>query len=639
VGLAAAVATAAVSLTALPSSSYAASRVADSHHPAQAPGTGNYGPTGPVPSVGKKVSGGTAYLAEAPGSPPNYIFPFVSAQYCGFQNFGELFELMYRPLYWYGNNNTPTVDYSYSVANPPKFSNGDKTVTVTLKPWKWSDGETVTSRDVEFWMNLMFAEKANWCDYTPGYFPDNLASVSYPNSSTVVFTFKRSYNPQWILYNELSQIFPLPIAWDRTSLSQPAPSQAASGLPDTTPSGAKAVYTFLDGLAKQTSTYVNSPIWSVVDGPWKLSGFTSTGQATFVPNPDYSGSPKPTISQLVEVPFTSDVATLNEIKSGGPSKLSFVDLPDEYLPQLKSIEAEGYNATNFTTFGFAYAPLNLGNPTFGPVFRQLYFRQAFQHLVDQIGWIKKILGGFAVPTYGPVPLAPNNPYADSFERSNPYPFSLSDAANILKAHGWADVAPGQTAYCADPAKCGPGVKKGLRLKFNLDYESGSVVSTEEVEDLKSQAAQVGIQLQLTEHPFITVISKAIDCGPGGAAKPGSAQCNWTFEWWGAGWIYAPDYLPTGESLFYTGSAADYEGYSSPVADRLIEATLTVPASQFQKALDAYQNYIAKEVPVVYFPTATGNPTGGSIVLTSKHLGGFINNVYDNLTPETWYLTK
>ncbi len=56
-------------------------------------------------------------------------------------------------------------------------------------------------------------------------------------------------------------------------------------------------------------------------------------------------------------------------------------------------------------------------------------------------------------------------------------------------------------------------------------------------------------------------------------------------------------------------------------------------------MHAYENYIANTLPVVFFPTATGNPTSAGVDLISKHLGGFINNVYTNLTPETWYLTK
>jgi hypothetical protein len=31
--------------------------------------------------------------------------------------------------------------------------------------------------------------------------------------------------------------------------------------------------------------------------------------------------------------------------------------------------------------------------------------------------------------------------------------------------------------------------------------------------------------------------------------------------------------------------------------------------------------------------------GGAVVLTSKHMGGVTNNMFTNLTPETWYLTK
>ena len=36
-------------------------------------------------------------------------------------------------------------------------------------------------------------------------------------------------------------------------------------------------------------------------------------------------------------------------------------------------------------------PINFNNPTYGPLFHQLYFRQAFQHVVDQAGWIHAYL--------------------------------------------------------------------------------------------------------------------------------------------------------------------------------------------------------------------------------------------------------
>ncbi|HXW77906.1 MAG TPA: ABC transporter substrate-binding protein, partial [Acidimicrobiales bacterium] len=190
-----------------------------------------------------------------------------------------------------------------------------------------------------------------------------------------------------------------------------------------------------------------------------------------------------------------------------------------------------------------------------------------------------------------------------------------------------------------PGECGAGVPKGLQLKFNLLFQSGSVITQEETADLKAQASQVGIDLELTTAPFAQVVGKAIDCGPHGAAPSSSAKCSWTALDWGAGWVYAPDYLPTGETLFLTGAGSNFSGYSNAEADKLIEATTNGPASLTIPNMHAFEDYLAKQLPVVFFPTATGNPTSAAIDLISKHLGGFTNNVYTNLTPETWYLTK
>ena len=588
-------------------------------------------------------AGGTAYFAEGPGAAPSFIFPFYDARNCTTVNIGQLVQLLYRPLYWFGNDNSSSIDYSYSLGHPPVFSDGDKTVTVTLNSYNWSDGEHVTSRDIEFWMNMMFAEKDQWCGYTPGYFPDNVASVSYPSSSTFVLHLKQAYDPTWFTYNELSQITPLPIAWDRTSLSGPAPRPSQPHLPDTTARGVAAVYKFLYDLATDTATYARSPIWSVVDGPWELKSITAAGEVTYVPNPAYSGSPKPSLSALVLVPFATGSAAFNEVRSAGPAALQVAYLPDGDLSQLKAVEAEGYRVTNFAPSAISYFPLNLHNPRFGALFSQTYFRQAFAHLVDQMGWVVQLVDGFAVPTYGPVPLAPAGDWADAEESSDPYPFSLADAAGILKAHGWVAVAPGQTAYCARPGtgpdECGAGVVKGLKIAFNLDAPSGATITDEEVQDLKRQAAQVGVVLELTEHARARVVAAAVDCGPGGSAMPTSPRCNWTAEDWGAGRIFVPDYFPTGERIFYPGAAGNYEGWSDATADTLMAATASAPAGLARASLDAYQNYLVQQAPVVFVPTLAGDPVPASAELISTRLDGYSNNVFMLLTPETWHLTS
>ena len=102
----------------------------------------------------------------------------------------------------------------------------------------------------------------------------------------------------------------------------------------------------------------------------------------------------------------------------------------------------------------------------------------------------------------------------------------------------------------------------------------------------------------------------------------------------------PTILPTGETLFYTGAASDYSGYSNPEADKLIEATTTAAGQPDHAAHGRLRELHGQDScrsSSSRRPPAT--PRRPRIDLISKHLGGFINNVYTNLTPETWYLTK
>jgi peptide/nickel transport system substrate-binding protein len=599
--------------------------------------TAGPGLTSPTAPTGAKQSGGTVYYTEGAGATPNYIFPMTSAQVCGTQNISQFNAILYRPLYWYGNDYKPTIDYSYSIGQPPTFSDNNQTVTIKLNPWKWSNGETVTSRDVMFWINLYKADPGkNYCGYVPGYFPDNVTSVQAPDPQTVVLHLNKSYNPEWFTYNELSQIYPLPLAWDRMSLSQPAPTSDNGHLPDSTKSGAENVYKFLDAQSKDLGTWASSPIWSVVDGPFKLQSFTTTAQVTLVPNPDYSGSPKPTISKFVELPFTSDAAIFNEIRSGGPTAITVGNLPSAYAPQSSTVEGEGYVLNRAASYSFNYFPFNLNNPKVGPIFRQLYFRQAFQHLIDQQGWIHAFLHDTAIPTYGPVPVSPESPLASVNASTNPYVFSTGAAATILSSHGWK-VTPNGSTTCEKPGtgtgECGAGITSGEGISFNIDYQSGVAAIESEMNDLAAQAKRVGINIDLTTHPFTTVIGTAIAC------QPSQADCAWTAENWGAGWIYAPDFLPTGESLFGGGAVANYESYSDPKANQLIGATITGPAAGETQALSNYAQYIEQQVPVVFGPTSIGSYQGDAGTLVAKNLGGYAANAFGYMLPEDWYFTK
>jgi peptide/nickel transport system substrate-binding protein len=588
--------------------------------------------------TGPPVQGGTAYFAEQPLSPPTYIFPLVSGQYFTVANTSDFQTLLYQPLYWYGDRGNTSVDYRLSIGDPPAYSDGGRVVTIALKHYVWSDGETVSARDVGFWINLVKANKDNWASYVPGGFPDNVVSWRALTPTTVQLRLNASYNPTWFTYNELSQITPLPIAWDRTSLSHPAPAPTAAGLPDTTPAGARAVYSFLNAQATRITGYASSPVWSVVDGPWKLASLTAGGTATFVPNPSYSGPQKPSLARLVELPFTSATAELSVLRagqaSGGPGtsgqQISVGYVPDNDLPQQPALRAEGYRLVSTFPFGFNYLEPNFNNPTVGPMFRQLYFRQAFQHLIDQTGWISAYYNGLGVPTYSPVPARPANPYADAKASVNPYPFSVPAARDLLAAHGW-HVVPGGVTTCSRPGRgageCGAGIKDGQPLNFTLMYPSGQPYTDGSMADLQSAAKQVGIEISLDQVTSATIAATIEPCAPA------SAACSWEIGNYGTAWLFEPDHYPSGEEIFQTGALGNVNNYSDPAVDRLILATTRTPAGGAQAALDAYADQVRLLLPDFW------QPSPGTLVTVQANLHGVVPNAYGFISPEEWYFTK
>ena len=70
-------------------------------------------------------------------------------------------------------------------------------------------------------------------------------------------------------------------------------------------------------------------------------------------------------------------------------------------------------------------------------------------------------------------------------------------------------------------------------------------------------------------------------------------CNWDMANWGGGWSFAPDYQPTGETLFMCGAIANSGGYCSSTNDALIDKTLT---SSNLNNMYTWQDYLAPQLP-------------------------------------------
>jgi peptide/nickel transport system substrate-binding protein len=588
-------------------------------------------PPGSGGGGGKPVKGGTVSVALPAGVTYNWIFPFYSIVNASVYAINRFQWQMFRPLYMFGNNTNTSVliNYPLSPANKPVYSNGGKTVAVTMKGWKWSDGESVDAKSLIFYLNMVKAEKANWYAYSKGLLPDNVVSYKATSANTVTFQLDRAYSSLWYTYNQLAELTPMPLAWDVTKLgAKPGSGGCAASV-----SKCAKVWAFLTAQAKKASTYATSPLWSVVDGPWKLSSFSTDGHVTMVPNKSYSGSPKPKLSAVKWVPFTSDSAEYTALKTG---QVDMGNIPTQDLPQKSPSSAlpptnplgSGYTLQPFYNYGITYAQPNFNNPQVGPMVRQLYMRQALQRVIDQPAISKSIFRGYATPTSGPAPTGVPNPYIPASQRANggqgPYPFSISKAKSLLTSHGWS--MSGGVMTCQDPAKCGTGIQKGQQAKFTFVYSTGVAAVTAMWQAIKSDASKAGIDINPVGQSFNTIIGESAPCAPMGP------KCSVQVFAYG-GWNYdGPGYEPTGEPLFFTGAGSNSGNYSNPKMDKLINETHT---NSSISVFHDYATYAAQQLPFIWVPG--GNPY--QIIAVKNTLQHVRINPLFTLLPEYWQLTK
>jgi len=612
--------------------------------------------------------GGVVTYAELPSTVPNYILPLESSTYYTDPNAGQFANIMWPSLYVVGVHNSLAVNGRASVADLPVFSDKNTVVTITLKHWYWSNGQPVTARDVVFWMNLVSAASdpnapaigssskpgPGWGDASPGKFPENVVSYRQTGTYTVVLRFNASYSPSWLLYTELTQIFPIPqSAWDKLTTGgavgnydqQAAPrtllpvtaSQTCSNCyvptdPGTATSGALGVAEYLNSQSETLATYDSNPLWKVVSGPFALSRFNSSGYVKLVPNRGYSGSPKAVVSAFEEIPYASDVAEFAALRT---KSVDVGYIPAEDLTDKASLARLGYGLSPWNVLSANLALYNFTDPTVGPIFSKLYFRQAFQSLIDQPEYIKEFTDGIGSVSTGPVPTFPaHNVWESSLEAKGVYPYEPSKAVSLLKAHGWT-VRPGGVSTCTKPGsgagECGTGVKLNQPASFSLLYDNDEVAMTDEVEAMQSTMKRLaGIELTVKGAPFADVVGVAF--GNCSVTKPCS---SWELLDWGdAGYdLTYPTAFPSGDVFFSTVNQGDWVSATNSAN---INATLSAPTEAAAvAAMHKYENYVAKEVPMWMLPNGPYQLT-----MYQTDLKGFVpQSVFPDLFPQYYRLTK
>jgi peptide/nickel transport system substrate-binding protein len=586
-------------------------------------GAGNAGKIGGGSVVkGQAIKGGTVTVAEVAAS-PNDIFPLLPSTNSNGYN-GDLTLGLWPPLAYSGDGGKSIVNPQESLFSKLTYSDDDKVITIDLKPWKWSDGVPVTSRDFTFVYNLLKWNYNDWFDYVQGLFPVDVSNVSTPNAHTVVIDLTKSYNPTFYTDNVLAQIPLLPQqAWDKTSAT------GKVGNYDETEAGSKAVWNFLQAQGSDMGTFQTNPLWQVVYGPWKLQEFLSSGYYAWVPNKNYSGPDKPVLSKVIWTPFTDDTAEMDTLRSGTSLDVASVPLND--IRQIPALKAEGYSVAQVPLAGVAEILPNFYAPVAGDLLRQLYIRQAMEDLINRKQIVQKVFAGYADPGNGPVPVNYGQQWDSPLEKAGgPYTYDPGKAIALLKAHGWK-VVPGGTDTCLKPGtaanECGAGVTAGEPLTFQLLFATGTESYDEQNAAFQSTESLGGVHITLKGEPFNTLVSTTGTCN--GLSHPAATCDDWQLEQYGYN-----EYLmdPSGAGQFNTDANGNYGGYSSPEMNSLIDAT---EYGSSNSAFFAYENYAAEQLPLLWLPNAS------DVFVYKSNLAGVtpLNPFTGLYNPEVWYYTK
>ena len=569
---------------------------------------------------GKVVAGGTATYALQPTDTFNWIFPYENST-------GEepwvlsTDQNMWLPLYFEGSGSQPTINQALSMAYPPSFSNHDRTVTIRLKHFLWSDGKPVTTRDVQFAINLLKAGKDKVATYVPGDFPDNVASIDYVSPTEFVLHMKKSYSQQWLLDDELVQIFPMPQqAWDRESPSGPV------GNYDLTTAGATKVFNFLYDQSKELSTYASNPLWKVVDGAWTVTSYSAaTGRTVLTARKSYRGPERPHLDRVVLETFTSDTAEVDALRNGS---LDYGYIPYSDLGLKSYFASHGYTVAPWNTDYFQDGEIGYTG-SYGKFMKQLYIRQALQHLVDEPLYLKTTLHGIGQLTYGPAPNIAGDVWASPQEKTDPYPYSTKAASTLLASHGWQRGPSGyMTCRRAGTASndCGQGIAQGTVLRLLMNYTTGSASLAAQSQAFQTAARQAGVDIVLAPESANTMFSIDGVC-------PSSPPCNFAIAIYPLWFQNYGDMsiLPIGDAEYGAGNYFG-GGYYSATYQKLLNAAITHSGLSY---IYAAENYLSRNVASLWFPTGDNQIS----VVSNKLHGWQPQQVFGDWLQSRWYFTK
>jgi peptide/nickel transport system substrate-binding protein len=387
------------------------------------------------------------------------------------------------------STNGETGELEPGLAESWEVSPDQRTITYKLREGlKWSDGVPMTVDDVVYYYNnILFNEKI-------------------PNSSVDLFRIGEK------------GLFPTVRQVDDRRVEFVAPEPFAPLLRFA--GGSVLPRHALEKYVTQTDGKGNlliSSAWGtdtdpkqlVGNGAYILKNYEAGQRLVFERNPYYwrkdaQGNPLPYIQQYVVQTIEDTNASLSQFRAGG---LDVEAVTPEFFALVKKEEKRGNFkilnggpalSSSFLIFNLNQGKRN-GKPLVDPIksrwFNNLEFRKAIAQALDRPTMINNIYQGLGVPQHSPIYI--QSPFYFPPEKGLPtYEYNVAQAKEILQKAGFKYNATQQLTD-AD----------GNRVRFTLTTNAGNKVREALGSQIKSDLAQIGIQVDFQPIAFNTLVDK------------------------------------------------------------------------------------------------------------------------------------
>jgi len=432
----------------------------------------------------------------------------------------------------------------------PTLQNGG--ISADLKTWKitlrsglkWSDGQPLDARDVDFtwklWTNPKFTAAS-----TIGYNLITSTDLS-PDNLTITFHLKQAFAPFVALWTDGS--------------NAPVPAHIFSGIA-------------VDKLL--TSSQNLNP--TVTSGPFTLTESKQGTDYTVSRNPNYYRAAEglPYLDKIVFRIVTDQNTILKDLQAGTTNSSWFLDVTKTSAYQQLSNYKLSFNphASNFEALYFNFHNKILAD--------NVDVRKAIAMAIDHQALITTARRGQAVPLCTDHGQA----FVPGYQADAACPkFDPAGASAMLKADGWV------------AGKDGVLAKGGQRLEFQYSTTANNYWRADDELILQANFKAIGIQIDITNYPASTFFGPFLTGGVAGKYDIAEFENSWVYDADDASLLACNQIPPAGFNITF---------YCNQALDKLFtqEETTADPTARQQIFNQEHQIYLT-EFPFValYSPT-------------------------------------